>query len=72
LFFCVAAALVAQPALSQPPQAATPPPPDEEFIADVTGGENSVFSVAVPVFATPHATASAAGIPRRWAGRSPR
>jgi TolB protein len=35
--------------------------PDEEFVADVTGAEDSVFSVAVPVFATPQAAETAAG-----------
>ncbi|HEY0115737.1 MAG TPA: Tol-Pal system beta propeller repeat protein TolB [Allosphingosinicella sp.] len=64
LFFCVAAGLLAQPALAQP-ETAQPPPGQqqepEEFVADVTGAEDSVFSVAVPVLATPQAADTAAG-----------
>lgn len=53
----LAALLVAQPALAQN----QPPQEPEEFVADVTGAEDSVFRVAVPVFATPQAANTAAG-----------
>jgi TolB protein len=61
---CAAAAMFsasawAQPAAEQPP--AGQAQPDEEFVADVTGAENSVFSVAVPVFVTPQIAETAAG-----------
>jgi TolB protein len=67
ILFCAAAALLAAPASAQEsrqapqqqPQGETPP--DEGYVADVTGGENSVFTVAVPVFATPAAAATPAG-----------
>jgi TolB protein len=71
--FLLAAALSAAPAFAQqPPQAQVPPPqdaprvterqgPPEEFVADVTGAADSVFTVAVPVFATPQVASTAAG-----------
>jgi TolB protein len=54
-----ASAWAQQPAAEQPP--AGQAQPDEEFVADVTGAENSVFSVAVPVFVTPQIAETAAG-----------
>jgi TolB protein len=71
ILFCAAAMLIATPALSQQPQnqPAQPTQPDEEFVADVTGAENSVFSVAVPYFATPQAAETAAGSTRSLAQR---
>ena len=64
ILLCAAAAMLSAPAWSQPP-AEEPPAaqaqPDEEFVADVTGAEDSVFSVAVPVFVTPQSAETAAG-----------
>jgi len=64
ILLCAAAAMFSSPAWSQSPAAqppATEAQPDEEFVADVTGAENSVFSVAVPVFVTPQIAETAAG-----------
>lgn len=66
-FFFSLAALAAAPAAAQDTQGQQPAPsqpagqPPEEFVADVTGAENSVFSVAVPVLATPQPAETEAG-----------
>jgi outer membrane biosynthesis protein TonB len=62
--FLTFAAAVALGAFASPLAAQQQPantPPDEEFVADVTGAEDSVFSVAVPVFVTPQVAETAAG-----------
>src|SRR4028118_1438006 len=58
ILFCALAAMFSAPAWSQAP-AAQPPAgqPDDEFVADVTGAEDSGFSVAGPVFAAPRPAA---------------
>jgi TolB protein len=65
LSLTLALALLALPASAQQPEDAQPAQgqgqPPEEFIADVTGAEDSVFRVAVPVLATPQAASTAAG-----------